>query len=247
VLATEAGDILLVALVHHARFARLLRLRRDRFTHLRVPVILPPSLGGNWQRRSGACAGVHQPPGSRRALGGFYHYANLLLHTTHQAVVASAVFLALLVTAISIAIAWRDREISARVWMLWIEAVSVTFDFDGWSCFDADTARSTTWIGNAVAIAGQVSGGGLTPWMVGCWRFQLRGIMKAATTLGAEGAQPAERNHFRATGHIRARSLAGAIFIFALTRKCLGLRTVGKDLGASQAPNGVVLAGVGAV
>ncbi|HEX3544275.1 MAG TPA: hypothetical protein VHT31_07095, partial [Candidatus Acidoferrum sp.] len=37
----------------------------------------------------------------------------------------SAVFLALLATAISIWIAWRDVKISARV-MLWIEAVSVS-------------------------------------------------------------------------------------------------------------------------
>src|SRR6202035_3668982 len=57
-------------------------------------------------------------------IGGFYHYANLLLHdaTGH---VFSAVLLALLVTGVSIWIAWRDVKISARL-MLWIEAASVS-------------------------------------------------------------------------------------------------------------------------
>src|ERR1700686_5232098 len=57
-------------------------------------------------------------------IGGFYHYANLLLRdaTGH---VYSAVLLATLVTAISIWIAYRDVKISARL-MLWIEATSVS-------------------------------------------------------------------------------------------------------------------------
>ena len=57
-------------------------------------------------------------------IGGFYHYANLLLHdaTGHS---TSSVFLAILVTGISAWIAWRDVKISARL-MLWIEAVSMS-------------------------------------------------------------------------------------------------------------------------
>src|SRR6266704_926591 len=57
-------------------------------------------------------------------IGGFYHYAKLLLHdvTGH---VSSAVLLATLVTGVSIWIAYRDVKISARL-MLWIEATSVT-------------------------------------------------------------------------------------------------------------------------
>ena len=56
-------------------------------------------------------------------IGGFYHYANVLLRdaTGH---VTSTAFLALLVTAISMWIAWRDVKISARM-MLWIEAASL--------------------------------------------------------------------------------------------------------------------------
>src|SRR5208282_4003932 len=57
-------------------------------------------------------------------IGGFYHYANLLMHRA-PGHVYSSVLLALLVTGISIWIACRDVKISARL-MLWIEAVSVT-------------------------------------------------------------------------------------------------------------------------
>src|SRR5207302_8285176 len=57
-------------------------------------------------------------------IGGFYHYANLLLRdaTGH---VYSAVLLGSLVTTASIWIAYRDVQISAKL-MLWIEAASVT-------------------------------------------------------------------------------------------------------------------------
>ena len=56
-------------------------------------------------------------------IGGFYHYANVLLRdaTGH---VTSTAFLAVLVTAISIWIACRDVKISTRT-MLWIEAASL--------------------------------------------------------------------------------------------------------------------------
>jgi amino acid transporter len=53
-------------------------------------------------------------------IGGFYHYANLLLHDATGHVYSTAL-LATLVTVISIWIAYRDVKISARL-MLWIEA-----------------------------------------------------------------------------------------------------------------------------
>src|SRR3979490_1427829 len=57
-------------------------------------------------------------------IGGFYHYANLLLYdATGRSY--SAVALATLVTTVSIWIAYRDVKISARL-MLWIEAASVS-------------------------------------------------------------------------------------------------------------------------
>src|SRR4029077_6761826 len=57
-------------------------------------------------------------------IGGFYHYGNLLILDAGNHA-ASAVLLALVVTAISVWIAWRDVKVSARL-MLWIEAVSVS-------------------------------------------------------------------------------------------------------------------------
>jgi amino acid transporter len=56
-------------------------------------------------------------------IGGFYHYAGLLLqHGAGRA--AAAVVLATLVTGVSVWIAYRDVKISARL-MLWVEATSV--------------------------------------------------------------------------------------------------------------------------
>jgi amino acid transporter len=169
-------------------------------------------------------------------IGGFYHYGNLLIHdaTGH---VTSAVFLALLVTAISIGIAWRDVKISARL-MLWIEAVSVTLIM-------------------TVVVLVLVRHGLHLDWA----QLRLRGVIgerfrlglvlalfsfvgfESATTLGAEARNPL-RTIPRAV--IQSALLAGAIFIVCAYTEVLGLRTVGQDLGASQAPMRV-LAGVGGV
>src|SRR5580692_1094786 len=115
VLATVA--ILLVAMCV-SRFARYSSSPGSLYTY--ASMILPPSLGATaaWSLLLAYIA-----TGSS-VIGGFYHYANLLLHDATGRI-ASGVFLALLVTAISIGIAWRDVKISARL-MLWIEAVSVT-------------------------------------------------------------------------------------------------------------------------
>src|SRR5580692_10140138 len=116
VLATAA--ILLVA-VCISKFARYSASPGSLYTY--ASMILPPSLSATaaWSLLLAYIA-----TGSS-VIGGFYHFANLLLRdaTGHG---TSAVFLALLVTAISIWIAWRDVKISARL-MLWIEAVSVSF------------------------------------------------------------------------------------------------------------------------
>src|SRR5260370_42392554 len=56
-------------------------------------------------------------------IGGFYHYGNLLILDAGNHI-ASAVIFAVLVTAISVWIAWRDVKVSARL-MLSIEAGSV--------------------------------------------------------------------------------------------------------------------------
>jgi len=101
-----------------SRFARLSASPGSLYTY--ASMILPPSLGATaaWSLLLAYIAT------GASVIGGFYHYANLLLRdaTGHG---LSAAFLAVLVTAISICIAWRDVKISARL-MLWIEAVSVS-------------------------------------------------------------------------------------------------------------------------
>src|SRR5579864_2440358 len=115
VLATVA--ILLVALCI-ARFARHSASPGSLYTY--ASMTLPAWLSATvaWSLLLAYVATVSS------VIGGFYHYANLLLRdaTGH---VFSAVLLALLVTGVSIWIAYRDVKISARL-MLWIEAASVT-------------------------------------------------------------------------------------------------------------------------
>src|SRR6202161_4374090 len=115
VLATVA--VLLVALCI-GRYARYSASPGSLYTY--TSMTLPPWLGATvaWSLLLAYVA-----TGSS-VIGGFYHYANLLLHdaTGH---VYSAVWLAVLVTGVSIWIAYRDVKISARL-MLWIEAASVS-------------------------------------------------------------------------------------------------------------------------
>src|SRR6202522_4071109 len=114
-LATAA--VLLVALCI-GRYARISASPGSLYTY--ASLTLPPWLGATvaWSLLLAYVA-----TGSS-VIGGFYHYANLLLHdaTGH---VYSSVLLATLVTAVSLWIAYRDINIWARL-MLWTEAASVT-------------------------------------------------------------------------------------------------------------------------
>src|ERR1700680_2278282 len=159
-------------------------------------------------------------------IGGFYHYANLLLRdaTGH---VFSAVLLSLLVTSVSIWIAWRDVKISARL-MLWIEAVSVSVIVivvalllfrHGWH-LDGDQLRLHGMTGSGLRL-------GLVLALFSFVGFE------SATTLGAEARTPLKTIP-RAV--IQSSVLAGAFFAICAYAEVLGFHTVGKDLGASQAP-----------
>jgi len=227
VLATAA--ILLVALCI-SRFARYSSSPGSLYTY--ASMILPPSLGATaaWSLLLAYIA-----TGSS-VIGGFYHYANLLLHDATGRV-ASAVFLALLVTAISIAIAWRDVKISARL-MLWIEAVSVSLILTVVVLVLVRHGLHLDW--TQLRLRG-MSGSGLRLGLV-LALFSFVGF-ESATTLGAEARNPLKTIP-RAV--IQSALLAGAIFILCAYTEVLGLRTVGQDLGASQAPMRV-LAGVGGV
>jgi amino acid transporter len=227
VLATAA--ILLVALCI-SRFARYSSSPGSLYTY--ASMILPPALGATaaWSLLLAYIA-----TGSS-VIGGFYHYANLLLHDATGRV-ASGVFLALLVTAISMGIAWRDVRISARL-MLWIEAVSVTLIMTVIVLVLVRHGLHLDW--TQLRLRG-MTGSGLRLGLV-LALFSFVGF-ESATTLGAEARNPLKTIP-RAV--IQSALLAGAIFILCAYTEVLGLRTVGQDLGKSEAPMRV-LASVGGV
>jgi amino acid transporter len=225
VLATAA--VLLVALCI-GRYARYSSSPGSLYTY--ASMTLPPWLAAvaAWSLLLAYIA-----TGSS-VIGGFYHYGNLLLHdaTGH---VTSATFLALLVTGISMWIAWRDVKISARL-MLWIEAVSVTLIL---VLVVLVLARhGLNWDRGQLQLRG-MTGSGLRLGLV-LALFSFVGF-ESATTLGSEARNPL-RTIPRAV--IQSAILAGAIFIVCAYAEVLGFRTAGQDLGTSQAPMRV-LAGVG--
>lgn len=169
-------------------------------------------------------------------IGGFYHYANLLLRdaTGH---VFSAVLLSVLVTGISIWIAYRDVKISARL-MLWIEAASVSVIVilvalllfrHGWR-LDQDELHLRGMTGTGLRL-------GLVLALFSYVGFE------SATTLGAEARDPL-KSIPRAV--IQSSLLAGAFFTICAYTEVMGFHLVGQDLGASQAPM-YVLARVGGI
>jgi amino acid transporter len=227
VLATVA--IVLVALCI-SRFARLSASPGSLYTY--ASNILPPWLSATvaWSLLLAYVA-----TGSS-VIGGFYHYANLLLRdaTGH---VLSAVMLALLVTGVSIWIAYRDVKISARL-MLWIEAASVSVIVvvvilllvrHGWHV-DADELHLRGMTGSGLRL-------GLVLALFSFVGFE------SATTLGAEARNPLQTIP-RAV--IQSALLAGAFFTVCAYAEVLGFHTAGQDLGASQGPMHV-LAQVGGV
>jgi amino acid transporter len=227
VLATAA--VLLVALCI-AKFAKYSASPGSLYTY--AATILPPSLGAT---AAWSLLLAYVATGSS-VIGGFYHYGNLLLRDAigHG---TSTAFLALLVTAISIWIAWRDVEISARL-MLWIEAISVSFILivvilvllrHGWH-LDTGQLRLQGMTGSGLRLGLILS------------LFSFVGF-ESATTLGAEASDPL-RTIPRAV--IQSALLAGAFFIACAYAEVLGFRTAGQDLGTNQAPMRV-LAQVGGI
>jgi amino acid transporter len=217
VLATVA--VLLVAMCI-ARYARQSASPGSLYTY--ASMTLPPWLAATvaWSLLLAYVA-----TGSS-VIGGFYHYANLLLRdATGRAY--SAVFLALLVTGVSIWIAYRDVKISARL-MLWIEATSVTLIAimvllllmrHGWH-----------WDSDELHLHG-MTGSGLRLGLV-LALFSFVGF-ESATTLGAEARNPLKTIP-RAV--IQSAILAGAFFIVCSYSEVLGFHMVSQDLGASDAP-----------
>jgi amino acid transporter len=217
VLATVA--VMLVALCI-SRYARYSSSPGSLYTY--AAMTLPPWLGATvaWSLLLAYVA-----TGSS-VIGGFYHYANLLLRdaTGHG---YSAVLLATLVTGVSIWIAYRDVKISARL-MLWIEAASVTVIVivvalllvrHGWH-----------WDWEQLHLHG-MTGSGLRLGLV-LALFSFVGF-ESATTLGSEASDPLKTIP-RAV--IQSAILAGAFFTVCAYAEVLGFHTAGQDLGTSQAP-----------
>jgi amino acid transporter len=217
VLATVA--VLLVALCI-GRYARLSASPGSLYTY--ASMTLPPWLAAAvaWSLLLAYVA-----TGSS-VIGGFYHYANLLLRRA-PGHVYSAVLLALLVTGVSIWIAYRDVKISARL-MLWIEAVSVTVILivvilllvgHGWH-----------WDWDQLHLRG-MTGSGLRLGLV-LALFSFVGF-ESATTLGSEARNPLQAIP---QAVIRSAILAGAFFTVCAYAEVLGFHAAGQDLGTSPAP-----------
>jgi amino acid transporter len=227
VLATVA--ILLVALCI-ARYARHSASPGSLYTY--ASQTLPPWLSATvaWSLLLAYVA-----TGSS-VIGGFYHYANLLFEDAsgHG---FSAVALSLLVTGVSIWIAYRDVQISARL-MLWIEATSVSVIVvvvamllvrHGWH-WDWDQLRLQGMRGSGLRL-------GLVLALFSYVGFE------SATTLGAEAQNPL-KSIPRAV--IQSSLLAGAFFTVCAYGEVLGFHSVGQDLGKSEAPM-YVLARIGGI
>lgn len=169
-------------------------------------------------------------------IGGFYHYANIILRESSGRALSTA-FLAILVTAVSMAIAWRDVKISARL-MLWIEVASLTAIFivvifvlfRHGAHLDLEQLRLRGMTGSGLRL-------GLVLALFSYVGFE------SATTLGTEARDPL-RTIPRAV--IQSAVFSGVIFVVCAYAEVLGFRSAGQDLGASPAPMHV-LANVGGV
>jgi amino acid transporter len=227
VLATVA--ILLVAWCV-GRFSRYTSSPGSLYTY--AGMILPAWLGATagWSLLLAYIATASS------VIGGFYQYANLLIHdaTGH---VTSTALLAVIVTGVSIWIAWRDVKISARL-MLWIEAVSVLFII---TVVGLVLLRRGGHLDMSQFRLVGVTGSGLRLGLV-LALFSFVGF-ESATTLGSEARNPLKTIP-RAV--IQSSMLGGAFFTLCAYTEVLGFRAVGKDLGASDAPMHVLAAFAGA-
>jgi amino acid transporter len=226
-LATTAILLVAVCISHYARHSAS---PGSLYTY--VTMTLPPPLSAiaAWSLLLAYIA-----TGSS-VIGGFYHYANLLLHDA-SGHVTSAAMLAVIVTAISMAIAWRDVKVSARL-MLWIEAVSVTLIV---ILVALVLLRHGAHLDRIQLHLSGVTGSGLRLGLV-LALFSFVGF-ESATTLGSEARNPLTTIP-RAV--IQSAVLAGAFFIICSYTEVLGFRAVGQNLGESQAPMRVLARVAGA-
>jgi amino acid transporter len=226
VIATAA--ILLVAICV-GRFARYTASPGSLYTY--VSKILPPWMGATvaWSLLLAyVCTGAS-------VIGGFYHYGKLLLHDANGGPVV-AVVLSIAVTAISVWIAYRDVEISARL-MLWIEVTSLVLIIAVVSLLLFRNGMHWDW--DQLGLRG-VTGRNLRLGLV-LALFSFVGF-ESATTLGAEARNPLKTIP-RAV--ILSAVLGGVFFTICAYAEVLGFRNVGQNLGSSEAPMRVLAPAAG--
>jgi amino acid transporter len=213
-----------------SRFAKYSASPGSLYTY--AAMILPPWLGAvaAWSLLLAYVA-----TGSS-VIGGFYLYANLLLVDVIGRGFSGAA-LALLVTGVSMWIAWRDVKISARL-MLWIEAISLLVIL---AVVVLVLVRHGFHLDPGQARLTGMTGSGLRLGLV-LALFSFVGF-ESATTLGAEA-----RNPLKTIPRVVIESavIAGIFFIVSAYSEVLGFHVAGQDLGTSQAPMHV-LAGVARV
>ncbi|HEX4643693.1 MAG TPA: APC family permease, partial [Candidatus Acidoferrales bacterium] len=159
-------------------------------------------------------------------IGGFYHFANLLFVNILGHGLSGAA-LALVVTGVSVAIAWRDVKISARL-MLWIEAVSLLLIV---AVVLLVLFQHGPHLDSSQLHLSAMTGGGLRLGLV-LALFSFVGF-ESATTLGAEAREPLKTIP-RVV--IESAVIVGVLFIVAAYSEVLGFHVAGQDLGASEAP-----------
>ena len=159
-------------------------------------------------------------------IGGFYHYSIIFARKSggHP---ATAVLLAVIVTALSTWIACRDVKISARL-MLWIEVISVLMIL---TVVTLVLVRHGFHVDPDQLHLRGMTGSGLRLGLV-LALFSFVGF-ESATTLGAEASNPLKTIP-RAV--IQSSILGGVFFTLCAYTEVLGLRTAGQDLGTSPAP-----------
>jgi amino acid transporter len=213
-----------------SRFAKYSASPGSLYTY--AAMILPPWLGAvaAWSLLLAYIA-----TGSS-VIGGFYHYANILcVDVTGHGFSGAA--LALIVTGVSVWIAWRDVKISARL-MLWIEAVSLLVIL---AVVVLVLFRHGLRLDPGQLHLTAMTGGGLRLGLV-LALFSFVGF-ESATTLGAEARDPLKTIP-RVV--IESAIIAGLFFIVSAYSEVLGFHVVGQDLGTSDAPMHV-LAGVAGI
>jgi amino acid transporter len=223
-LATIA--ILLVAWCV-SRFAKYSASPGSLYTY--VSMILPPWMGAvaAWSLLLAYVAT------GASVIGGFYNFANLLaVHFAGREF--SNVALALLVTGVSVWVAWMDVKISARL-MLWIEAVSLLLILA--VVVPVLVRHGMHWDPDQIHLTA-MTGSGLRLGLV-LAMFSFVGF-ESATTLGAEARNPLKTIP-RAV--LQSAVIAGGFFIVSSYAEVVGFHMAGQDLGTSFAPMHV-LAGV---